>query len=214
MDNEISKGTILGITLIALAAIIGLGFGVFSIAKGVANEGVVNVQDNLGAVSESAFADFNQKIVTGTQVMSAYDSFKGKPVCILINTQAMTKEVKTHKDHATAYVYAIGGNNYIMYNAMLAASAEGAVPSTKATGGNKVPAGDTATMTLKDGIVTTKFGFVIDATTGKVQFDPNIGGFSKAGNCEFISPSAKFDANLVKDASGTNVGVVFTQLPK
>ena len=39
MEKEISSGTMLGIVLIALAAVIGLGFGVFSIAKGVANEG-------------------------------------------------------------------------------------------------------------------------------------------------------------------------------
>ena len=58
----------LGIVLIALAAVIGLGFGVFAIAKGVANEGVVNVQDNLGAVSDSAYTDYDNKIVTGTQV--------------------------------------------------------------------------------------------------------------------------------------------------
>lgn len=86
MEKEISSGTMLGIVLIALAAVIGLGFGVFAIAKGVANEGVVNVQDNLGAVSDSAYTDYDNKIVTGTQVKAAYNSFKGKPVAILINT--------------------------------------------------------------------------------------------------------------------------------
>ena len=58
MEKEISSGTMLGIVLIALAAVIGLGFGVFSIAKGVANEGTVNVQDNLGTVSE-----YEQKLI-------------------------------------------------------------------------------------------------------------------------------------------------------
>ena len=52
MEKEISSGTMLGIVLIALAAVIGLGFGVFSIAKGVANEGTVGVQDNLNVVSD------------------------------------------------------------------------------------------------------------------------------------------------------------------
>lgn len=36
MEKEISSGTMLGVVLIALAAVIGLGFGVFSIAEGVA----------------------------------------------------------------------------------------------------------------------------------------------------------------------------------
>ena len=89
MEKEISSGTMLGIVLIALAAVIGLGFGVFSIAKGVANEGTVGVQDNLGTVSESAFDDYNDKIVTGTMVKSAIQNFKGKSVAILVNTTAM-----------------------------------------------------------------------------------------------------------------------------
>ena len=48
--------TVINIVLAACAAVIGLGFGVFSIAKGVANEGTVNVQDNLAVVSDSSFA--------------------------------------------------------------------------------------------------------------------------------------------------------------
>ena len=66
MEKEISNGAMLGIVLIALAAIIGLGFGVFAIAKGVANEGVTGVQENLDVVNSSAFTDFDQKIITGT----------------------------------------------------------------------------------------------------------------------------------------------------
>ena len=79
MDREISTGTMLGITLIALAAIIGIGFGIFSIARSTANEGVMNIQDNLKQVNASVFTDYDQKIVTGTQVISAYDSLAGKP---------------------------------------------------------------------------------------------------------------------------------------
>lgn len=88
----------LGIVLIALAAIIGLGFGVFAIAKGTANEGVTKVQENLGAVSQSEFTDYDQKIVTGTQVMSAYQNFEGKNVAVLIMTQATKDKAYTDED--------------------------------------------------------------------------------------------------------------------
>ena len=105
MEKEISSGTMLGIVLIALAAVIGLGFGVFSIAKGVANEGTVGVQDNLAAVSESSFDDYNDKIVTGTMVRSAVTNFSGKSVAILINTTAMDKGVIAYKEHAYINAY-------------------------------------------------------------------------------------------------------------
>ncbi len=229
MEKEISSGTMLGIVLIALAAVIGLGFGVFAIAKGVANEGVVNVQDNLGAVSESAFTDYDQKIVTGTQVQSAYKSFQGKPVAILINTQAMNKGVFVHADHERLYAQAIGHLNYVNYNAILANDPEGdaddvvSIEPAESTTGLAVPDGNGAVaaegenpgsdapLTLKDGVVNTIYGFCVN-DNGKLVFDTGIGGFTKSGNSEYIASNAKFDANLIKDASGQIVGVAFTQL--
>ena len=88
MEKEISSGAMLGIVLIALAAIIGLGFGVFAIAKSTANEGVTNVQENLEAASNSQFTDYDQKTITGTQVLSAINTFNGKSVAVLVMTQA------------------------------------------------------------------------------------------------------------------------------
>lgn len=105
MEKEISSGTMLGIVLIALAAVIGLGFGVFSIAKGVANEGTVGVQDNLAVVSESSFEDYNDKIVTGTQVKSAVTTFAGKSVGILIHNTAMDKKVVPYSEHKSIQLF-------------------------------------------------------------------------------------------------------------
>lgn len=229
MEKEISSGTMLGIVLIALAAVIGLGFGVFSIAKGVANEGTVGVQDNLAAVSASSFDDYNDKIVTGTMVRSAVTNFTGKSVAILINTTAMDKAVISYKEHAVINAYkadasgvvsiatpieakgnkALGekitdaGHYYINYNALLGSTAD-------ATG--KVTAMAGSTMSLKDGIYNANsVPFAVDATTGKVCFDYSVGGFSRTGNCEYLNATAKFDANLIKDETGTTIGIVFTQ---
>ena len=234
MEKEISSGTMLGIVLIALAAVIGLGFGVFSIAKGVANEGTVNVQDNLAVVSESSFEDYNDKIVTGTMVKSAVQNFSGKSVAILINTTAMDKQVKPYASHATLQVYTIDemgamttkgtkghktvlgsadnlgdapdGHYYVNYNALIGSTA---VKGDNSTTVNWEVEGS---MQLKDGIyVANSIPFAIDETTGKVQFDYTVGGFGRTGNCEYLNATAKFDANLIKDETGTTIGIVFTQ---
>lgn len=237
MEKEISSGTMLGIVLIALAAVIGLGFGVFSIAKGVANEGTVNVQDNLGTVSESAFEDYNDKIVTGTMVKSAVTNFTGKSVAILISTTAMNKEVKPFASHQSLQVYTLseggltsidganqktGGDEYIgvtpppgeryyvNYNALI-----GSTAVTDDTGRTKVDWGKEGTVTFKDGIYQCDgVSFAVNQVTGKVQFDNSVGGFSRSGNCEYIAASAKFEANLMKDTSGTTIGIIFTQMAK
>lgn len=233
MEKEISSGTMLGIVLIALAAVIGLGFGVFSIAKGVANEGTVGVQDNLAVVSESAFEDYNDKIVTGTMVKSAVQNFTGKSVGILINTTAMDKEVKPYVSHASLQVYKIkndgtcdcaitpatgksanlgnkitDGHYYVNYNALFGATAA----TDSKTGVTTVTKAANSSITLKDGIYNAVgLPFAIDAGTGKVQFDYSVGGFSRTGNCEYLNATAKFDANLIKDETGTTIGIVFTQ---
>lgn len=222
MEKEISSGTMLGIVLIALAAVIGLGFGVFSIAKGVANEGTIGVQDNLGAVSESSFDDYNDKIVTGTMVKSAITNFNGKSVAILVNTTAMDKGVVTYVDHTEyqAYTFAAGseklsgsttltpedgagqplgsalaadaGHYYMNYNALFELN-------------------DASVIKYKDGMYTTEsVPFKLDET-GKVAFDYSTGGLSRTGNCEYLNATAKFDASLIKDETGTTIGIVFTQ---
>ena len=231
MEKEISSGTMLGIVLIALAAVIGLGFGVFSIAKGVANEGTVGVQDNLAVVGESAFEDYNDKIVTGTMVKSAVQNFTGKSVGILINTTAMDKAVKPYVSHQNIMVYeanagvllmdgmqakkgsdpALGTkiendpnkHYYVNYNALFGDTAASGVVTWDASEGK---------LTLKDGIYNAvETPFAIDALTGKIQFDYSVGGFGRTGNCEYLNATAKFDANLIKDETGVTIGIVFTQ---
>lgn len=240
MEKEISSGTMLGIVLIALAAVIGLGFGVFSIAKGVANEGTVGVQDNLAVVSESSFEDYNDKIVTGTQVKSAVTTFTGKSVAILINNTAMDKGVKPYAEHKSIQVFTLaenGQNDEIKATTLkqIDDKADNLGTAEAPTGksyyinynalfGETVVVSDTDTsdvtvnttapgsLNLKDGIYNASgVAFAVDANTGKVGFDSSVGGFGRSGNCEYIAATAKYDSNLIKDEAGTTIGIVFTQ---
>lgn len=235
MEKEISSGTMLGIVLIALAAVIGLGFGVFSIAKGVANEGTVGVQDNLAAVSESSFDDYNDKIVTGTMVRSAVTNFTGKSVAILINTTAMDKAVVTYNGHKVINAYKFAANAaelksahikgtgqqalgakaaatehyYINYNALLGDTVEIDSSTGEAKHVGWTSGGN---IKLKDGIYNcNETPFAVNPNDGKVMFDYSVGGFARTGNCEYLNGTAKFDANLIKDDTNTTIGIVFTQ---
>lgn len=241
MEKEISSGTMLGIVLIALAAIIGLGFGIFSIAKGVANEGTVGVQDNLGTVSESAFDDYNDKIVTGTMVKSAVTNFSGKSVGILINTTAMDKGVKPYATHESLAVISMTNNAITTYQPSIVEGKAANILKSTETGGKaaanthyyvnynailgtknvvagteevnlKTAFSGIGNLKLKDGIyIAESIPFAVNNVTGKVLFDTSVGGFSRTGNCEYLAPTAKFDANLIKDETGTTIGIVFTQ---
>ncbi len=209
MDREVSDISKLGVVLIAVAIIIGLAFMIFSVAKGTANDGTVKVQANLTQVGLSEFQDYDQKIITGTQVTSAYSNFEGKAYAVLISTQAIMdtdgnftnaagvdsdnppESVETNREVVNSKGEDVG-LYYANYNALLGPDGE-------------------ATLTIKNGAYITDGSLVVD-DGGVIQFNNNIGNLSKSGMGEYIPSGAKFQANLVKDASGSILGVAFMQL--
>lgn len=219
MEREISSGAMLGIVLLALAAVIGLGFGIFAIAKGVANEGTVNVQDSLGSVSSQVFLDYDQKIITGTQAVSALKTFEGKPYAVLIGTKAFNnaQKIAAVKDRPAATpAYAITDGStvdYINYNAIIAHDSSGAKPTTTVAGGSSLGAGTNAatSITLENGSYTAANGFAV-GTDGDVVFDKATAGIFKSGNAEYIPNNTKFEAKILKDKSGANIGIVLKQI--
>jgi hypothetical protein len=243
MEKEISSGAMLGIVLIALAAIIGIGFGVFAIAKGTANTGVTNVQEKLESVSQSDYTDYDQTIVTGTMVKSAYDNFAGKSAAILIATSALKDNTTDGVISTTAAgvkaaygtvsstllkvpVVLVQGSDkadslgwtksngkpvtspvMINYNALLASS-EGGSSIEKAVSSDS--AAVTPYIYFDNNCYRTDYGYFTSG--GKIQYNYISGNLSKSGMVEYLPSSARFQAYLIKDASGTTMGVAFEQI--
>lgn len=216
MEREISSGAMLGVVLLALAAVIGLGFGVFAIAKGIANEGTVNVQDSLGTVSSQVFLDYDQKIVTGTQAIAGLKTFEGKPYAVLMQTAALRNGRALHPDH-DAYVVEVAssdtlsgstGDVFLNYNAVIA-STTGGKPTTTAGGSDYVDSGNLL-IYKKNGAYYIKNGLA--AASGNVVFDNMTAGVFKTGNAEFVATSSKYQANIIKDESDNNMGIIFEEI--
>ena len=223
MEKEISNGTMLGIVLIALAVIIALGFGIFSIGKGTANEGVNKVQNQLMNVQSSEFTDFDQKIVTGTQVKSALSNFEGKSVAILIGTSALrevmegdatyngSNEKKLEDLYTISWqdMSTVGSeldDHQINYNALLNTESGGT------TGSGTDAVSEDGSMSFNSDSGKYKFTGTFDVQGGVVQYYTSIGDINKTGMTEYINPGSKFNANLIEDSSGTIIGVIFNQL--
>lgn len=213
MGEEISRGANLGVILIALAVVIGLGFSIFSIAKGTANEGVTKMQTTMANVQASELKDYDQTVVTGTQVKSALENFEGKSVAILIATKAIqgaaTDTTKfagsTGKTFDKLPKVTIGSFKFINYNALLKGTA---------TVNDKGEITGTSSPELKmdNGKYVASDGFVVDKDAGAVVFYNDISDINKSGMSEYINAGSKFNANLVIDNSGTIIGIVFTQI--
>lgn len=214
MEREVSSGVMIGVVLLILAAVVGVGFLVFSLAKGVASDGTVDVQDKLNSVSNQVFLDYDQKIITGTQVTSALKSFEGKGYAVLIATKALRgdQKIASSGDHPKAYVVEFNGNRFLNYNAVIAGDANGSSVAT-INGGDSISAvvGNPPTLQLKNGVYIAPHGFAL-TTSGAILYDNYTAGVFKSGNAEYIPSNTKFRANLLKGNSGEIMGVVFEQM--
>lgn len=260
MENEVSGIAKLGIVLIALAVLIGLGFGIFQISKSVANDGVGDVQKELDGVATSAFTTYDQKTITGTMASSAVSDFEGESVAILIATQAWINVLEdqdfdaagdisttdhykkfagidqsydpakfglpvvwTYADKGFLSAYTMSASNgtategaFINYNTILgnAASYSASTPPEGCTTQAVTINGTTANMAgiyFDTNCFRVTSGFATDAS-GKVMSNNITGNLSKTGRVEYIPSGAKFGSYLVKDASGTYMGIALTQL--
>lgn len=223
MEKEISTGAMLGVMLLTLAAVIGLGFGIFAIAKGVASQGSSNVQHQLHQVSNQIFIGYDQQVVTGTQAIAAMKSFAGKPDAVLISTTALEQgravASGTSRQNGVYFVQAQDGTGntitFIDYNAVLAMP-DGSTPipvPTQAGGvtATSASASSDPQMTMSNGHYVTKSGISSD-TNSNVVFDNQTAGLYKTGNAEYIQPDGSFQANLVETPDGTKVGIALRQV--
>ena len=282
MEGEVSGIAKLGIVLIALAVLIGLGFGIFQISKGTANTGVNNVQAELDSVSQSQFTTYDQTTITGTMARSAVTDFEGENTAVLIATQAWVNIQENAQGDADTYakpgservLYMKGagfgeaylglkqgeepattisteGKDYnsipvvfsvtidddgnpngsgkmvasngkacnacfINYNAILGNKESGAAGTMPDT--DECKAGFTSSaIEINMGYVyfdsncyRCTSGFAVD-NAGKVVFNNITGNLSKTGRTEFLPTGAKFQSYLVKDASGTPMGIALQQ---
>lgn len=97
---------------------------------------------------------------------------------------------------------------FIQYNAVLEATDEKGV--TAAEGINK--AKDHTVIKYDNGTYIFDGAFRTDG--GKVVFDLEFSNLSKTGFTEMVPGAARFHANLLKDANGVILGVVFQQVGK
>ena len=89
MGDNAREGIFTGSNLTMAAAIIAIIILVFVIGKSLMNTGTNRVQKTVTALQDSDFTDFDQKVVTGTQVVSAYNTFADSDVAVLIGTSQL-----------------------------------------------------------------------------------------------------------------------------
>jgi hypothetical protein len=197
MEGELGSGARIAIALIVIGVIISVIFVILGFTRGTTNQGITTVQNSMDSMSLAQFDDYDQKILSGTQVISAIKLFEGRPVAAIVRTTA-SMNITTP---GTVPTDDMGGHNY---GALLEGAARntGVEPVVVTFGG--------MTRTGNNSFFTQNIG---TAANGNMDFNSIYLPLTRSGTDTFVRPTAKFLSQLIKDSTGTIVGVCFTQQP-
>jgi len=238
MKGEVSDTAMLAVTIIALALVVSIGFGLFQYARSILNQGSGNLTASLDSVGSAKFSDYDQTTVTSNQINAAIQNFDGTAVAILLRTKAYStagnrlatdavKEDGTKrycigayatKDDGTAGnklqedIVTITGKKtgakqdliWFNYNAILKTNSTATVTSQ-----DTIPSDAANNLLFESGTYYFSNGFyVID---GVVQYYRVYTNTKTTGMTEYVAPGTRWESNLIKDNTGSTIGIVFTQ---
>lgn len=191
MSEDISASVRTGITVILVAALVAVILNLMVVAQSIMGSGQTKLQSGVDQINLQEYAPYDQKKVSGTSVMSAISLFDGRDISIIIRNKACI-------DGTASAPY---GYNY---GSILEVSTQDT-------------ANDTGMVYKIDAALTRNagdsfFSAQLKNENGIIPTSSNTKGITTTGDTEFILESARFRSELIKDNTGTIVGIMFTQL--
>lgn len=229
MSEDVSATMRVGITVILVAALVATVLNLMVMSNSLLSGGQTTLQGGIDSVSQQEFAAYDNTKVSGTQVSTALSLFQGRDVAIIIQTKALsTLPAGTKPAGATSYE-----NIAINYGALVTAD-------FKSSSSTNLPT-KIENMTTDPNIITAvsktaylvSFGDATDAgsgyavrrnagepfytaylhnTNGLVDSSYDIIGTTELGNAAYLLSSARFSSVLIKDPTGSIIGIVFEQI--
>lgn len=184
MGDDLSTGAKIGIGLVILCFLIAIVLSLLMVVKNITNSGANQLESGLGQMMATTYDDYDQKIVTGTKVNSAIKLFSGEAIGIVVVTGLCLDQ---------------GTNGGYCYGALLDGY------SQEGTNGNYSYKNSSA-LTRNTGDT-----FFTEAPKTPITYNLNTKPMTVSGSSQYVRDNGKFLAELIKDTTGTIVGIAFTQ---
>jgi hypothetical protein len=181
MNGDMSEGAKIAIVLIILGVLISIVFTVLSFTRNATQQGLSSVEGSMNQMLLARFDNYDQVLKSGTETLAALKLFESDRVGIVIRTAAQM---------ATT---ANTGHNY-------GARLVGTNETTNVT----APLTKPANASWYEVNLWTSAG-------GTFAYNLNTVPTTSTGTPPYIRPTAKFLAELIKDETGSIVGICFTQ---
>lgn len=227
MSEDVSATMRVGITVILVAALVATVLNLMVMSNSLLTGGQTTLQSGIDSVSTQEFASYDNTKVSGTQVATALSMFQGRDVAIVIQTKAfaalapdcainygalMTSNGEASNGSAnlpgkyasTNVGTVIGGLDSVKSNFITAQAKTAYVIKFAETSSTGVA------IQRKDG-APNYIGYLHN-TSGLVDSSYDTIGTTELGNAAYLLSSSRFSSVLIKDPTGSIIGIFFRQL--
>lgn len=189
MGSDLNEGVKIGIGLVIIIFVVTVVLGLLMLVKNLTNSSASQLEGGLNQILNTTYDDYDQQIVSGTKVTSAVKLFQGESIGIVIVTGLCQES--TNAKGGYCYGLVIDG-----YDENGDATNQSYVASS---------IGGTSSPLTRDSSGTYWIG-----APGKT-FNLNTKPMTVSGSAQYVRDNGKYLAELIKDTTGTIIGICFTQ---
>lgn len=220
MSEDVSATMRVGITVILVAALVATVLNLMVMSNSLLSGGQTTLQSGIDSVSTQEFASYDNTKVSGTQVSTALSLFQGRDVAILIQTKAFAEATDGGADKAINYgaILTRDGKSSNPDNMPAKQTYASGTSSTYLTAQAKtayiVNFSDTnaANTAIVRKAGAANYEGYLHNHNGLVDSSYDIIGTTELGNSAYLLSSARFSSVLIKDPTGSIIGIFFKQL--
>ena len=234
MSEDVSATMRVGITVILVAALVATVLNLMVMSNSLLSGGQTTLQSGIDSVSEQEFASYDNTKVSGTQVATALSLFQGRDVAIIIQTKAFKSLNSNSPDYAINYGALLCKDGKASSSTNMPDVAQLNGESVSATGQASTALGSNAANVITS---QAKMAYVVkwtdDSTAGTALWRDkgaayytgylhntnglvdtcyDVIGTTELGNAAYLLSSARFSSVLIKDPTGSIIGIFFRQL--
>lgn len=220
MSEDVSATMRVGITVILVAALVATVLNLMVMSNSLLSGGQTTLQSGIDSVSTQEFASYDNTKVSGTQVSTALSLFQGRDVAILIQTKAFAEAADGGADKAINYgaILTKDGKSSNPGNMPAKQTYASGTSSTYLTLQAKTAYivnfsdTDAANTAIVRKAGAANYEGYLHNRNGLVDSSYDIIGTTELGNSAYLLSSSRFSSVLIKDPTGSIIGIFFKQL--
>jgi hypothetical protein len=231
MSEDVSATMRVGITVILVAALVATVLNLMVMSNSLLSNGQTTLQSGIDSVSTQEFATYDNTKVSGTQVATALSLFQGRDVGIIIQTSAVAKiDSSVYVNYGALFTKngmsssssnslevtegTTNGTNCsdTLRNNLISSTAKTAYLVKLSEETPDAVDSDSCVYSVYRKNGAANYTGYLHNTNGLVDSSYDIIGTTSLGNAAYLLSSSRFSSVLIKDPTGSIVGIAFKQI--